>query len=161
MAQLAALFLLLLGLVACGRGPETDQVRQDLGNRLARAFDPGTFEVVAVDGRGSSADSTGPPGEERRVVYYDARLRLTRDVDFGAWNGPGTASLVTVLGAGPKGIRGSRPAATRGATRSARMGPRYTEAKATHGKRWPPPVTSRQSRRRWKRSLRPPYPNDS
>ena len=106
MAQLAALFLLLLGLVACGRGPETDQVRQDLGNRLARAFDPGTFEVVTVDGRGSSADSTGPPGEERRVVYYDAQLRLTRDVDFGAWNGPGTASLVTVLGAGPKGIRG-------------------------------------------------------
>ncbi|MBV8400494.1 MAG: TAXI family TRAP transporter solute-binding subunit, partial [Acetobacteraceae bacterium] len=106
MTRLAALLVLLLGLAACGRGPDAEQVRQDLENRISQVFSPGTFEVVWFDERGSSADSNSPPGENRRVVYYETRLKLTRDVDFGAWNTPGAASLVTLMGAGPKGIRG-------------------------------------------------------
>jgi TRAP transporter TAXI family solute receptor len=103
----AGLFLLLL-LAGCGRAPKIEQVETDLTKQLAGAFEPGTFEIVSIAGRGSSSDSTSPPGEQRRVVYYDAELRLKRDVDFGGWNTPGVASLVTVLGAGPKGIKGAR-----------------------------------------------------
>jgi TRAP transporter TAXI family solute receptor len=99
--------VLLVGLGACGRGPDVDRViGPDLAARLAQAFGAGVLDIVAIDGRGSSADRGGPPGEERRVAYYDARLRLARDVDFGGWDTPGVASLVSVLGAGPKGVTG-------------------------------------------------------
>jgi TRAP transporter TAXI family solute receptor len=106
--RIAAAFVLLLLLTGCGRGPQVEQVEAELTKQLADAFEPGTFEIVAVAGRGSSSDSTSPPGEQRRVVYYDAELRLKRNVDFGGWNTPGVASLVTVLGAGPKGIKGAK-----------------------------------------------------
>jgi len=106
--RLAALLLLILGLAGCGDAPGTEQVQRDLAERFAQAFDAGTFEIVSVNGRGSAADNTSPPGEARRVVYYDARLRLTRDIDFGGWNTPGVASLVTLLGAGPKGVQGAK-----------------------------------------------------
>jgi hypothetical protein len=39
-------------------------------------------------------------------VYFDAELKLERDFDFGAWDSPGVAGLVSALGAGPKGITG-------------------------------------------------------
>jgi TRAP transporter TAXI family solute receptor len=107
-----ALAVLLL-LAACGGGPEPDQLRRDLTQRLGAAFQPGTFEVVALNPRGGSDDVAAPAGEARRVVYYDVTLRLTRDVDFGGWDTPGVASLVTVLGAGPKGVRGTRPGGNR------------------------------------------------
>ena len=107
MPRPVAWLVLLLTLCACGRGPDTrEAVGPDLAARLARAFGAGVLDVAAIEGRGSSADRAGPPGEERRVVYYDARLRLARDVDFGGWDTPGVASLVSVLGAGPKGITG-------------------------------------------------------
>lgn len=106
--RIAAGFVLLLLLAGCGRGPQIDQIQAELTKQLADAFEPATFEIVSVAGRGSSSDSTSPPGEQRRVVYYDAELRLKRNVDFGGWNTPGVASLVTVLGAGPKGIKGAK-----------------------------------------------------
>lgn len=107
MPRPTAWLVLLLTLCACGRGPDTrEAVGPDLAARLAQAFGAGVLDVAAIEGRGSSADRAGPPGEERRVVYYDARLRLARDVDFGGWDTPGVASLVSVLGAGPKGITG-------------------------------------------------------
>ena len=145
--RLTALVFLLM-LVGCGRAPETSQVRQDVANRLAGVYGPGTFEIVAIDGRGSSADSTSPTGGERRVVYYDAELKPTRDIDLGAWNTPGVASLVTILGAGPKGITGVKPAATRPAIRSWCTEPRSIGSKATRGMRWRRPVSPRRWRPR-------------
>jgi TRAP transporter TAXI family solute receptor len=106
--RLAAVLLLTLGLAGCGNAPGTDQVKRDLAERLAHAFTADTFEIVSVSARGSARDNTSPPGESRRIVYYDTRLRLTHDIDFGGWNTPGVASLVTLLGAGPKGVQGAR-----------------------------------------------------
>jgi TRAP transporter TAXI family solute receptor len=67
-----------------------------------------TLALAALERRGSQSDSKAPAGEEQRVVYFDARLRLERDFDFGSWDAPGVAGLVSALGAGPKGIAGLR-----------------------------------------------------
>ncbi|KAA0892913.1 TAXI family TRAP transporter solute-binding subunit [Pusillimonas sp. ANT_WB101] len=105
-AFLACLLLVLLA--ACGSGPDADLVRESVEHRLAQALPDGSVKLHTIERRGSQADTKAPAGEERRIVYFDAELQLTRDIDFAAWNAPGVAGLVSALGAGPKGIEGIR-----------------------------------------------------
>lgn len=95
-----------LWLSACGGGPDVAALRNGVDARLAQALPAGTIEVADFARRGSQADIKAPSGETRRVVYFDTELRLKRDFDFGAWDAPGVAGLVSALGAGPKGISG-------------------------------------------------------
>ena len=97
---------LLLALTACGGGPDADVLRKGVDERIAQALPVGTVALVALERRGSQADTKAPAGETRRIVYFDAELKLARDFDFGAWDAPGVAGLISALGAGPKGITG-------------------------------------------------------
>jgi TRAP transporter TAXI family solute receptor len=100
-------FLALLVLLAgCGRGPDADALKRDVEARLSQALPSGTVTVAEFVRRGSQADTRAPAGETRRVIYYDAYLRLERDFDFGAWDSPGMAGLISALGSGPKGVTG-------------------------------------------------------
>ena len=101
-----ALLALLVVLAGCGGGPDAGALKQDVEGRLAQALPAGTLTVAEFVRRGSQADTKAPAAETRRVVYFDAQLRLERDFDFGAWDAPGTAGLVSALGCGPKGISG-------------------------------------------------------
>lgn len=98
--------LLMLMLAACGRGPDADSLRHDVETQLALALPDGLLHLESMQRRGSQSDSAEPTGEARRIVYFDAQLKLARDFDFGAWDGPGLAGLVSALGAGPKGVSG-------------------------------------------------------
>lgn len=103
---LAPLMSCTVLLAACGGGPDVDALRAGVDQRLAQALPPDTVEVSEFARRGSQADTKAPSGETRRVVYYDVDLKLRRDFDFGAWDAPGVAGLVSALGAGPKGVSG-------------------------------------------------------
>jgi TRAP transporter TAXI family solute receptor len=98
--------VLLLALAGCGGGPDVGTMRKDVAARLAEALPGGEVALAAFTRQGSQSDSKAPAGETRRVVYFDTELKLERDFDFGAWDGPGVAGLVSALGAGPKGISG-------------------------------------------------------
>lgn len=102
------LFALLLTavLAACSRGPDGDALRQDVEAHLARAVPEGILSLQSFARRGSQSDISAGGDETRRIVYFDARLKLERDFDFGAWDGPGLAGLVSTLGTGPRGIAG-------------------------------------------------------
>lgn len=101
------LFLVLLLLLAgCGYGPDASVLKGDVEARLAQALPPGTVEVAEFKRRGSQKDLAAPADEKRRVIYYDLTLRVQRPVDFGAWDAPGVAGLVSALGAGPQGVTG-------------------------------------------------------
>jgi TRAP transporter TAXI family solute receptor len=102
----ATCFLLALLVAGCGGGPDGDALRKDVAARLAAALPSGEVSLADFDRRGSQADTKAPAGETRRVVYFDAGLKVEKDFDFGAWDGPGVAGLVSTLGAGPKGISG-------------------------------------------------------
>ncbi|NGM88976.1 TAXI family TRAP transporter solute-binding subunit [Parapusillimonas sp. SGNA-6] len=103
-ALFACLILALLS--ACSFGPDTDALRADVSTRLAQALPGGDVELTGLQRRGSQADTESGHGEERRIVYFDAELKVMRDMDFGAWNAPGIAGLISALGAAPKGIEG-------------------------------------------------------
>ena len=100
------LLILLAALGGCGTGPQTDALRKDVEARLAQALPSGTVTMVEFERRGSQADSKAPSGETRRIIYFDAALKLDRDFDFGAWDSPGVAGMVSAFGSGPKGITG-------------------------------------------------------
>jgi TRAP transporter TAXI family solute receptor len=109
MLRTALALLVLLALSACERGPNIDQVQRDLAERLTQVFGGDVLQVAEISSRGSAVDITAPAGEDRRIVYYDARLRVARPISFGGWNTAGVASLVNVLGAAPKGVTGTKP----------------------------------------------------
>lgn len=98
--------VLLPLLIACGRVADTDTLQRDLQVRLAQALPEGTVSLHELQRRGSQLDSKAPDGQTRRIVYYDIVLQLKRDFDFGGWDSPGVAGLVSALGAGPKGLVG-------------------------------------------------------
>ncbi len=98
--------LFLLALAGCGGGPDGGALEKDLAERLAQALPAGTVTLASFDRRGSQQDTRAPSGETRRIVYFDTELKLARDFDFGAWDSPGVAGMVSALGTGPKGIAG-------------------------------------------------------
>jgi TRAP transporter TAXI family solute receptor len=98
--------LLLLMVTACGGGPDGEALRKDVEERLAQALPAGTVALATFERRGSQSDTKAPSGETRRIIYFDAELKLERDFDFGAWDAPGVAGIISALGAGPKGVSG-------------------------------------------------------
>lgn len=105
MLRILTIALLAL-LAACSRGPEQQALEADLRQRLEQAFPADSLSLVALQRRGSASDAHAAPGEARLLVYFDAELRLERDLDFGSWDSPGVASLISALGAGPRGLSG-------------------------------------------------------
>jgi TRAP transporter TAXI family solute receptor len=100
------MLLALAALAGCGAGPDEAALRKDVSERIAQALPAGTVSLAALERRGSQSDTKAPSGETRRILYFDATLRLERDYDFGAWDSPGVAGVISALGAGPKGIVG-------------------------------------------------------
>lgn len=105
MRWLVATSMTLLA-VGCLRGPDAGTVEQDVVERIGQALPAGTVTMTAFARRGSQSDTKAPAGATRRIVYFDTQLELARDFDFGSWDAPGVAGLVSALGSGPKGITG-------------------------------------------------------
>lgn len=105
MLRMLAIALLAL-LAACSRGPDQTSLEADLRQRLEQAFPAASLSLSALQRRGSASDVNAPDGERRVLIYFDAELRLERDLDFGSWDSPGVASLISALGAGPRGLSG-------------------------------------------------------
>lgn len=93
-------------LAACSRGPAPETLQSDLQQRLQQAFPAVVLSLAELQRRGSANDANAPAGEKRLVIYFDATLKVEQDQDFGAWDSPGVASLVSALGAGPRGLSG-------------------------------------------------------
>ena len=105
----AALVLLLgLGLAGCGEAPDGDAARQVLQQRLTEALGPSAAEIVSFRRLGSGPLPTDGDGRARRIVYYNAVLKLAQDVDFTTWNGLNVVAFATLLGATERGIAGIR-----------------------------------------------------
>lgn len=115
MRRLALLLLacVLLALAGCSGGPDEPALRRDVEARVAQAVPQRALVLEDLQRRGSQKDPKAPPGETRRVVYFDATFRVARDVDFGAWDAPGMAGLLSALGGGPKGVTGVRAGGNR------------------------------------------------
>jgi TRAP transporter TAXI family solute receptor len=91
----------------CSRGPDAPALRAEVQGKLDQRFKRGLFELVALRRQGS-APLPGSGDARRLAVYFNATLKLTREYDFGNWEGLSSGTLAQVLGATEKGIIGVR-----------------------------------------------------
>ena len=106
--HVATVLVLVAGfaLGGCDSAPDEAATRQVLQERLAAALKPPVTEVTTFRRLGSGPLPAGADGAARRIVYYNAVLKLTQDVDFASWNGLNAAAFATLLGASEKGVTG-------------------------------------------------------
>ncbi|BAN49605.1 TAXI family TRAP transporter solute-binding subunit [Metapseudomonas resinovorans] len=108
MVRALVLVLLALVLTGCSEGPDQATLEAEVQQRLQQAFGENALSLVTLNRRGAATDAHAPRGEKRLVIYFDSTLKLERDQDFGSWDSPGVASLISTLGAGPRGLSGIR-----------------------------------------------------
>jgi TRAP transporter TAXI family solute receptor len=97
------LLLVLLASAPAHALPGTDALRGMIEARIAEAAGPGLLEIVEFRRMGQAPDPAGGA----RIAYFALRLRLTRDHQFGAWDGRTLQALAAALGAGPRAIAGA------------------------------------------------------
>ena len=95
---------LLLG--GCARQPDDAQIRSALQGELDSAFGGRVLVVESLRRAGSTRAPSSVDGTPARLVYFNARLALTRDYDFSRWESHSVGTLRSLLGAGPAGIVG-------------------------------------------------------
>lgn len=105
----SAAALLLLGLAACSPVPDAETLRATVKARLAAAFAEPVLEIETFRRLGSGPLPQGDDGVERRIVYYNATLRLAADHAFADWEALNAAALAELLGAADRGLEGVRP----------------------------------------------------
>ena len=79
------LWLLLLLLAACSRGPDQAALKSQVQAQIDNSFKPGLLELAALKRQGSSPLPAAESGKERVVIYYNATLRLKEGYDFKDW----------------------------------------------------------------------------
>lgn len=93
-------------LAACQGGPGEAEVEKDVQARVAQAFGDGAARLDTLRRAGSSPLAGDLDGRDRRIVYYNAKLTLERDIDLSSWQSLNVAAVADLLGATEKGISG-------------------------------------------------------
>lgn len=103
MMRRLVLILVLLAAAPAQGLPDADALRAMVSARIAEAVGPGLLEIDSFRHMGQAPDPAGGA----RIAYFAARLRLTQDHAFGAWEGRNLQALAAALGAGPRAISGA------------------------------------------------------
>lgn len=101
------LFLILLVVTGCSRGPDSAALEQQIQNNLDTTFRAGLFKIDSLRRTGSSPTSAA--GEKRLLVYYNARIEFADDYDLNSWDKLNAGTLANSLGATEQGVSGIVP----------------------------------------------------
>lgn len=107
--RILLLTILVLLLSACQRGPEESDLKVQIGSLLETEFSPGVFQLNSLKRTGSAPTSDKETGDERLIVYYNARLAFLKDYNLSARDTLGINTLAFLLGATDQGISGFKP----------------------------------------------------
>ncbi|WP_158046369.1 TAXI family TRAP transporter solute-binding subunit [Skermanella pratensis] len=108
LARALVLITALGFLAACEKVPDEAAVRSAVQNALDTTFPDPVFEISEFNRVGSGPLPADPNGVERRIVYYNADLRVLRDYSFSDWEALNVSALANLLGATEHGLQGIR-----------------------------------------------------
>jgi len=92
--------------LACGRGPETETLQQEVQRRLDAGFEAGLFRILDLQRTGTAPFRDLEAGRSGLFVYYQTHLELQRDYSLTSWRGLNLGTLAYVAGATPSGVEG-------------------------------------------------------
>lgn len=111
------LWLALLSAVAltsgCRKGPKRDQLQAEIQGKLDKHFGQGVFQIDEFKRRGSQPFEDESDSRERLLLYFNAEVRFLKDYKLSNWDQLNVGSLVSVLGATPRGVEGVKPEGNR------------------------------------------------
>lgn len=102
----ALLLVFGLALAGCDKGPDAEATKAVLQERLGAALKPPVTNVESFRRVGSGPLPATADGKARRIVYYNAVLKLNQDVNFASWNGLNASAFAALLGATERGVTG-------------------------------------------------------
>lgn len=106
--RIAAVVLALGVTAACEKTPDEAAVRDALQGAIGTTFAEPVVEIASFERVGSGPLPAGADGTERKIVYYNADLRLLRDYSFNDWEALNVSALASLLGATEHGLQGIR-----------------------------------------------------
>ena len=104
--RIAAVVLALVVTAACEKTPDEAAVRDALQGAIGTTFDEPVVEIASFERVGSGPLPARADGTERKIVYYNADLRLLRDYSFNDWEALNVSALASLLGATEHGLQG-------------------------------------------------------
>ena len=99
-----------LGLMtACHKGPDEDQLVNDLQSRLNARFHADLLKITEVIRWGHHPYTEEGDDHDRLLIYYRAELEFLKAYKLSDWDELNVGSLISVLGATPHGVEGVNP----------------------------------------------------
>ena len=98
------LLLAAVLVIGCHKGPKADDLRGEIQSKLDRHFGSGVFEISDFVRRGSQPFREADDTRDRLLVYFNAEIRFVKGYKLSNWDQLNVGSLVSVLGATPRGI---------------------------------------------------------
>ncbi|OGQ85716.1 MAG: hypothetical protein A2289_13420 [Deltaproteobacteria bacterium RIFOXYA12_FULL_58_15] len=127
----------LATMIGCRRGPDAAQLQADLQTELDQSFEPGLFGIVSLSRKGHYPYSVDTDERARVLIYYNAEIEFLKNHELSNWDALNVGSLISVLGATPKGVRGVKPEGNRVGDR---IEVRGTAAFVENDERWEPTI---------------------
>ncbi len=107
--KLFVYILILISVISCSQGPNSDTLNTEIQNKLNSEFHQGLLRVKHFSRRGSYTYSELGESVKRLMLYYKAELEFQSDYKLTDWNTLNVGSLSYVLGATASGISGVSP----------------------------------------------------
>jgi TRAP transporter TAXI family solute receptor len=102
------LFILITAflLLGCQHGPATDALKKEIQTKLDSRFQNGLFVVKDIYRSGSYPYTEKDSSVPHLLVYFRARIEFASNYSMADWNKLNLASLSSLLGSAPMGIKG-------------------------------------------------------
>ena len=98
-----------IALLGCQAGPGPEPLQAEIQRKLDDQFGEGLFRVEALTRRGSYPYREEGDDRDRVLVYFNVAIRFAKDFKLSNWDQLNVGSLISVLGATPRGVDGVRP----------------------------------------------------
>ena len=106
MYKVYILLLCAILFAGCSKGPNENQVKKHIQQKLDQEFQSGLFKIEYLKRKGTYPYLNDTSFEEQRLIYFRTEISFLKDYKLSNWDGLNMGSLISILGSTPLGIKG-------------------------------------------------------